>query len=354
MGLALLVSLFVYFGWFIFGPERRLALLTIPVVAGVALALFVFPWNYFTLMLSFGKGGASFPIFPTVHILAFLAAAIWIFPQLGVIAIRDKTSAAPFCAGLAILMGLFILPALGRCDPGHVYINSLGLCIIALSATTWLARKWTYTVLAAFAVIFVAMIMAAFWDNYKDPIGNALDARSQLSHIDYTPDNYAALPAGAPLPLIHYSKLLPMADWLNHLPAGKIGIPLGADEPTERYLRLTGRMPLDFHIAPYGGIFGDEELQRKYNDMRSMPFILVPYQFVGYLQPVDQKARMRVQGEADCRFLSGLLLFPVNLPAVHPLFDPNFGIMHRIATDYEVVNVFPDQQHPQMLLLQRK
>jgi len=354
LGLALMLALFVYFGWFILGPERRFALLTLPVLAGVALAFLVFPRAYFNSMLNFGKGGLSLPMFPTIHILAFLASAIWVFPQLGVIAIRDKTSAAPFSAGLAILMGLFILPAMGRCDPGHIYSNSLCLLLIALAAVTWLAPKWRYSLLGAFTLVFVALFMVSLWDNYKDPIQGALQARSQLSHIDYKPDNYAGLASGEAVPRVHYSKLLPMSDWLKQLPNVKIGIPLAVDEATERYLLLTGRVVPQYHIEPYSGIYGSEDLERKYNDMRSMEYILVPRSYVGYLQPANLQARMRMQGEADCRFLSGLLLFPVNLTAIHPLFDSNSEIMHRIALDYEVVNAFPDTQHPEMLLLKRK
>jgi len=349
MGLALTVALLAYFGWFILGPERRYAVLILPVIAGVALAVLVFPRAYFNSMLSFGKGGASFPIFPTMHILAFLAAAIWVFPQLGVIAIREKSAAAPFCAGLAILMGLFILPATGRCDAGHIFINSIGLLIITLSAGTWLARKWTYTMLGGFMVVFVVMIIAAFWDNYKEPMGDAMNAESQLSRITYQRDNYPAPSPGAVPPAIHYSKLLPMATWLAELPERPIGIPLGVDEATERYLHLTGRYLPEYHIAPYFDLFDPSTLPEKYEALRGMEYILIPEAYVGYLQPVNEQVRMRMQGEADCKFLSGLLLFPVDLDAVHPMFVPNIDIMHRIAQEYVLA-----KQYPHMLLLKRK
>jgi hypothetical protein len=300
-------------------------------------------------MLSFSKGGASFPIFPTMHIVTYLAAAIWVFPQLGVIAIRDKTSAGPFCAGLAILMGLLILPAMGRCDDGHVFFNSLALFIIAISAATWLAPNWSYTLIGAYALIFPALDMVCFWDHYKDPIDGALEARRQLIQIPYSPDNHLGLPPGAPAPVIHYSKLLPMSAWLNDLPKIKMSIPLGADEATERFLLLTGRLNPVYHIAPYFDIFAPGDLPREYADLRAEDYILIPKDYVGFLQPVNEQVRMRMQGEADCKFLSGLLLFPVDLPAVHPLFRPFVDIMHQIAKDYGVV-----KQYPNMLLLKRK
>lgn len=349
MGLALLVALFVYFGWFILGPERRVALLLLPWLAGVALIYYGLPRAYFNSMISFGKGGASFPIFPTMHILVFLAAAIWVFPVLGVIAIRDKTSAAPFCAGLAIMLGLFILPATGRCDSGHVYINSMGLFTVAVCALGWLPPKWGYPLLGLYTLVVPAMNFVVFWNNYQQPILGALEARRQLSHLTYAQDNYASIPPGGPIPPIHYSKLLPFSGWLHELPQAKIGIPLGVDEATERYLRLTGRSAPEYHIAPYFDIFDPSTLEEKYADLRTMEYILVPQGYLRYLPPVNERAKMEAQAVADCKFMSGLLLFPVDLPAVNAMFEPNADIMRHIAEKYVVAKQYPDE-----LLLRRK
>jgi len=347
MGLALTVALLAFFGWFIFGPERRLALLVAPVLASIGIAFLVFPRAYFNSMLSFGKGGASFPIFPTMHVLAFLAVAIWVFPQLGLIAVRDKTAAGPFCAGLAILMGLFILPAMGRCDAGHIFINSIGLLMIALAASTWLAPRWNYSIFGGYTLVFAVMIMAAFWDNYKEPITDALNARSQISQIPgFSQDNYPD--TSGSMPAIHFSKLLPQPTFLNDLPDTGIGVPMGVDEATEQFLYLTGRMGSQYHIAPYFDLFDPSTLPREYADIRKFEYILIPQQYVGYLQ-INEQQRFRMQGDADCKFMSGLLLFPIDMPPVHPTFVPNIFIMRDIANEYGIV-----KQYPGMLLLRRK
>jgi hypothetical protein len=348
MGLALTISLTVYFFWFLFGPERRLALLVLSVLAGVLAAALLFPRPYFHSMLSFGKGGANFPIFPTIHILAFLAAAIWIFPRLGVIAVRDRSAAAPFCAGLAILFGLFILPATGRCDPGHIWINSVGLLIVALAAASWLQPKWWYAIWIIYFFIFPVTNEMAAWDGYKGPIENALAIRNQLASLPYDADNYAHLAPGSSPPPIHYSKLLPMGG-LEDFPKAKIGLPLGDDETMERFFKLTGRAVPEYHIAPYGDVFDASDLDRKYQDMRAMDYLFVPWMYVQYLKPVDAAAQARAQAEADCKFLSGILLFPVNLPLVHPLFQPDADIMREIANEYALV-----KQYRGGVLLKRK
>ncbi len=353
MGLALTVALFAYFGWFLRGPDRWPALMILPLIAGIALNLYIFPRAYFNSMFSFGKGGASFPLFPTVHIVPFLVASICVFPQLGVIAVRDKTAAAPFCAGLAILMGLFILPAMGRCDSGHIIFNAMALFILALSAATWLKPKWSYLLLGAYGLAFPFMDIFVFWDHYKEPVEDALDARRQLSTISYTSDNYPDWNSKEPVPLVHYTKLLPLPAWAADLPNIKIGIPLGTDEAVERYLLLTGRTIQEYHIAPYYDLFGESDLDRKYADLDKMDYILIPAWYLRYLQ-MNPVAQMLAQGRADSKWLSGLLLFPIDLQAVHPMFQPNAEIIRHIADEYGLVKAYPDMQNPTMLLLKRK
>jgi hypothetical protein len=340
MGLALTISLVVYFLWFLLGPERRTALLALSVLAGFAVTATVFPRPYFDSLLSFGKGGANFPIFPTIHILLFLAAAIWVFPRLGIIAIRDKSAAAPFCAGLAFLCGLFFLP-------GHIWINSMALFLIALAAASWLRPKWWYVVLGIYVVIFPMTIEISFWDNYKDPIESALAIRRQLAGMLYESDNYAHLAPGAPRPPIHYSKLLPMAG-LENFPKAKIGLPLGDNEVMERFFKLTGRDVPEYHIPPYGDVFDASDLARKDQDMRAMEYVFIPSYYLNYLKPMNS-AFPALQAQADNKFLSGLLLFPVDLPLVHPIFQPERDIMRQIAAEYTLV-----QQYQSGVLLKRK
>lgn len=340
MGLALTIGLLVYFLWFLLGSERRMALLAVPVIAGVLATALVFPRPYFDSMVSFGKGGANFPIFPTIHIVAFLAAAMWVFPRLGVIALRDKSDNGAFCAGFAFLSGLFIIPATGRCDPGHIWINSVGLFMIALAAISWMKPKWWYSLWAVYFIIFPATNQIANWmGGYGEQINNAINARSQLASVNYQSDNYAHPTPGSTPPPIHYSKLLPMSG-LDKLPNAKIGLPLGDNEIMERFFKLTGRYAPEYHIEPYGDVFGPDDLNRKYQDMHSMEYIFVPSMYLGYLQPMNQQAEAEEQAAADRKYLSGLLFFPVNLPLVHPFYIPDLDIMRHIKSEYYLVQQF--------------
>jgi hypothetical protein len=333
MGLALTIALLVYFPWCAFTAERRLALLSLAVLAGLAFTALVFPRPYFDSILGFGKGGQNFPLFPTMHIVAFLGAAIWIFPRLGIFAVRERSDAGPFCAALAFMCGLFILPATGRCDPGHICINSQALFIIALAAASWLRPVVRYGVWGMYIVIFAALMEVSNWNGYQGQIQSAIAIRGQLSGMHFDADNYAGLAPGAPRPPLHYSKLLPMAG-LEAMPQGKIGLPLGDNEQMERFFKLTGRYVPEYHIDPYSDMFGEADLTRKYADMRRMDYIFLPAMYYHYLRPVNEAAQARAQADADNQFLSGILLFPVNLPLVHPLPHLEADITRKIAHDY--------------------
>jgi len=336
MGLSLTFALIAYFLWCAFTAERRLALLVLAVLAGLGFTALVFPRPYFDSVLAFGKGGENFPLFPTFQIVLFLAAAIWVFPRLGIFAVRDRSDAGPFCAALAILCGLFILPATGRSDPGHVFINSQALIIIALAALNWVRPLLRNIVWGLYIIIYPVLILLSNWNGYQGQIQSAIAIRGQLSSMHFDSDNYAHLAAGDPRPPLHYSKLLPMAG-MDVLPKGKIGLPLGDNEQMERFFKLTGRYVPEYHIAPYSDMFGDAEVARKYQDMRQMQYIFLPSQYFYYVRPYNEAAQARAQADADNKFLSGLLLFPVNLPLVHRMPHIDADVTRKIVQDYGTV-----------------
>jgi hypothetical protein len=124
---------------------------------------------------------------------------------------------------------------------------------------------------------------------------------------------------------------------LDSLPQVKIGLPLGDNEQMERFFKLTGRYVPEYHIPPYSDVFAAADLERKYQDFHAMDYVFIPTTFLYYLRPVDKEAEARARAAGDNKFLSGLLLFPVNLPMVHPLLTPDRDIMLHIASEYRDV-----------------
>jgi len=345
MGLAAIGGLLVYFLWALFGPARREALPALAVLAGAAAVALVFPPDYFSSIFSFSKGTADFPLLPSAPILAMLAAAIWLLPALGVIALREKSPTGAFAAGLAVLLGLLIIPATGRCDGGHVFCNNIALFLLALSAASCLSIAWRGILTAGYIVIFPVMADIAFWNNYRPSFIRAAISRRELAAMSYVADNAAASPA----PLIHSSKLLPADSWLQTLPHVPIGLPLGADEITERFLILTGRALPEYYIAPDSNLFEPGQLRRKFADLDRMQTIYVPEFYLQYLKPVAPEVRAASQARDDNAFLSSLLLLPVNLPPVNPVFYPDTEVMTRISHEF-----IPIKQYPAGLLLKRR
>ncbi len=340
MGLATAVSLGACFAWYLLCGTRRLALLIFAVLAGLAAAAAVFPRPYLDSVFQFGQGGGNFPVFPTFYILALLMAAILVLPRMGVIAMRDKSPGAAFCAGLAVLCGLMLLPALGRCDPGHVWINSMGLFIVALGAATWLRPGWRNVAWGIYIIIFPVIGEVSFWNSYQSAMQSVGKVREYRAAHPYESDNFNGLAPGAPMPRVHYSKLLPDTGWVIELPQVPTGLPVGDQERLECHLVLTGRNVRDYHIAPYQDIFDAAQLPRKFADLDKMEYIFVPRDELDYLQTTPGELA-KIQGEADAEMMSKLLLFPVSMAPVHPLFQSDYEIMRRIAAEYDVMTKYP-------------
>jgi len=110
IGIAVCIAILAYLIVLLRTSLRGLSI-GIPFVAASLLAsAFLFGSDYFRGMSSFTKGGANFPIFPSVFILIFLTAVFVILPPLAVIACTQKTVAGAAGAAFFFLFGLLIPP----------------------------------------------------------------------------------------------------------------------------------------------------------------------------------------------------------------------------------------------------
>jgi hypothetical protein len=337
MGIAVIAGLSVYFLWFLFGKDRLAALPALGVVAGAAVVAGFFPRGLFDSVFSFGQGGNDFPVLPNAHIVAMLAAATWVLPALGAMAVREGGREGPFCAGFAVAAGFLLVPATGRCDCGHVFFNSLGIFLLALSAATFLGKRWRNFLFVSYSVIFILGGQYLFWTYYTPAFERAFVSRQELARITYISDNGSSIPA----PAIHFSKLLPPDPWTDGLPHVPIGLPLGADERTERFLMLTGRALPEYYIAPHADLLEPSQMSRKFADLGNMTYIYVPRFYFKYLAPKDARADAAAHERDDNAYLSKLFCFPTRLTAINPVFEPEEEIMRRIALDFTIVQPGP-------------
>ena len=112
-------------------------------------------------VIASGGGADSFPIILCPHILLFCAAlficACYVRQQV----LTGRSNGNSICL---IALAVPMLPAaLGRCDPGHVLFNGLGIFLASLVFLSGHKRAWKYT-MPTFAVIMIGLpLVGGLW-----------------------------------------------------------------------------------------------------------------------------------------------------------------------------------------------
>lgn len=128
--LSFLIGMGLYLSWFSGHWNRS------DRFAGVALAGIVAGTTWaaanlgtFQTMKAFSTGGFNFPIVPAPHILLFMLGIAICSAYVG----RSiRTRQASGLLMLILVSGVATAGALGRCDPGHVFLDPMGITIAAL------------------------------------------------------------------------------------------------------------------------------------------------------------------------------------------------------------------------------
>lgn len=106
-------------------------------------------------VIASGGGADSFPIILSPHILLFIAAIFlcicWVYRQLS-----TRSFGGGSTLGLIAVAVPTLPAALGRCDPGHVYLNGLGLFLVFLLYLSNSKPFWKYAQ-AAFILVFIVL-----------------------------------------------------------------------------------------------------------------------------------------------------------------------------------------------------
>jgi hypothetical protein len=172
MGIGFSVGISAFY--FLFYVRAESKLWVIPYLAMLLLlTILMFAANrlqVFYTLKQMGHGGYNFPIIPAAHILllfvsVFLAAAYFV---------------AKICHGgfqsSTILVLLISLPPLaacmGRCDPGHVIFDGIGIFLVVLLYTSTHPRIWRWYRMS-FVVVFILFYLSSFF-LYREEIGRAL------------------------------------------------------------------------------------------------------------------------------------------------------------------------------------
>jgi hypothetical protein len=108
-----------------------------------------------------GGGADSFPIVLSPHIMlffvAFFVCACYVYCRLAGQPIKDNS------IGMIIISIPMLAAALGRCDPGHVAFNNLGIFLAALFYASAHTRAWKYARLAFIVIMVVLPTLGGLW-----------------------------------------------------------------------------------------------------------------------------------------------------------------------------------------------
>lgn len=330
MGAASTLALFVYFLALLRTPHRRFAHGAVLALLGAAAA--VLPWSgvYLAVLTSFG-GSMSLPIFPGLGILLFLAAIFFLLPRLAVIGITSREATGAACLAFCVLSGDLIIPALSRCDLGHVFVNGLGAILLSLALfSRWPDRRWFKGALAALFLIFAVLGEWVFLFHCSAFFKSALAAREWM-HAHPMP------PAPPASDGFLFSKNYPPVAGLEPLLAyGALATPLGCSADIEHYLLLHGRLRTSFYPGNCSDVRVLKQLLQQEQDLKDLHTILVPKSSLGPgISPADFFPE-------DYRFLRNQLLFPVRLVPRHLPFNPSVLLAAQISRQFSVIGEFRD------------
>ncbi len=336
MGLAVVAAFGIYALGLTRTPRRRLAWGVLAVALCLPLAVLVFTRDYFHSILTYAGGGNNLPVFPTIHAIAYLGALLFLLPWLAVLAWRLRTPVGAMAAALLVLFGLQMIPALGRCDPRHVFMNGMGVFLLTLAL--WSQRNprtFNFGALA-YGLVFLGTLQLSSWLTYRDFFYRAADAHTRMAkwrELNGEPD-WSKFGDES---IFRYDKLVPPAEDFRELLAyGKIGAPFGVEEPVDRFLKFTGHNVPEYYPGPVIDVFRESDIARKLEDIKRMDTIIVPAPIFEAAGRIDAKA----QATRDSQYLSDVLVLPLELRVRQTPFLPSPRIMEAIAADFEPVGKF--------------
>jgi hypothetical protein len=315
--------------------------------AGVIAAVLVthsFSEGYFEGLQAFAGGANNFPILPNLHNLLLIAAALFVLGNIGIAVASNRFDPrAPLAASIATSAAVLLAPALGRCDPGHVLVNGLLVFFCVFAAAAANGEVWLRAWLTVFAVAFIVAMQFSYWSHY---VGNYRYAFDVKRHYAEHPEQVLAwrqaweerkhANAGSALP--NWKRVAPYPGWAdqhNEL-RGPLGLPLIADIGLDRYAKLAKGFVPAYHPVPKTEILTESAVARAVEDAKRNPYIIIPENLAGASQ-INQNLNLEAYGRQTSAFLSGLMLYPVNLRACRQPFVPDLEVSKRLMRDCKVI-----------------
>lgn len=342
MGIALLLGLLVYAAVIL---RKRDVTGGIACVAGVAVAVAVimiaFTPRYLGGIFSFSGGGNSFPIFPNLHNLAYLASLLAILPLLGAAAcLRQGDARSPLALALCVGGGILIAAAFGRCDPGHVFINGVIPLMLMFAATSSFGEV-SFRIWTGVYALCIGIGLVSYADHYAGLLSGGL-RESEASALrpevrEYWEGWWRSQRESSPVGLrLNWRKVFPVSDGALQLRDSGDAILAGAFDPgLDRLSKLKPGYVASYHPMPTPELYSRRDVDRMVADNLGHDVIIVPSRALeGMNVPVDFDAYR--QGVSS--FLSGLMVYPVRATIKTPPYIPDVEVLRQLVARTDVVS----------------
>ncbi len=214
IGIASTAGLAAFFASLFFTPLRRMSVVALAPVFSLGIALLLFSPDYLGGLVSHGSGANNFPVFPTPAILLLLVASCVVLPRLGVIGVRSRDQQGALALGLVVSLGLLLRAAFGRCDPGHVLLNALGIHLLFLAVAVRCPGRIAALALGAFVLVHPVTAQLSF-AKAGSPFRTALETSKTLAGLDTQRNEAAWRWATGASGSLRYGKLMPFTGLLR-------------------------------------------------------------------------------------------------------------------------------------------
>lgn len=321
---------------------RSAALIAAATAAVLASVPVMFP-GYFYGVSAFSAGAMNFPIYPNMHNLLLVMVALYVIGSLAAAAlshIRDVR--APFLLAMVAANTLLLSPSLGRCDPGHVGLNSSTLFMTMFAASATKGRQWFVAWLCTFAFAFVLLNQVSYWSHYLGTFKQALAIsdfyRTRPQQVLEWQTAWEKRLQDPTLPAMpNWRRTAPFPGWAaNDIMSGGVALPVGGDIGIDRFVKTQAGYRPPFHLPPKPDLHLPADVERAVHDAQWAGVVILPeYAFVMAQEgrPID---RARYE-EQIAGFLSGLMIFPVYCRMKHTPFLPEVEVCKRLARDARVL-----------------
>lgn len=324
------------------GRLRSAVAIATGVAVTAGLVHLVFP-GYFQGMAAFMKVAMNFPIYPNVHNLLLVGVSLYVIGTTGATALlHPGDGRAPFIAALAAASTVLLSPSLGRCDPGHIAINSAMLFLTMFAVAAARGRTWFLAWVGVFTVAMVVFVQFSFWSHYRPVYKQAIEAAKfykanpQAVFAWQQAWERRRRQEGVPA-VLNWRRTVPFPDWATHgVFAAGVSLPASGEIQMDRFIKTQARYKPPFHPPPKPDLHSPDDVDRAVREALRESIVLLPEQVVRMAQQggsIDRAAyEARISG-----FLGGLMIFPCSCRMRNAPFIPEIELGKSLLREGEVV-----------------